>query len=309
MGRGAHSGGSSLREVGRERVLAEALGAVDEGVTVQQADGTLRVVNERAAQLMGVQARAVLDRPASLLPVQVRTEEGQVVSPAVALGARVFRTHEPARRLIFQIARPDGSYTWIQASHRPLWHSDGQLWGVAATCVEITDQWERTRQLAYLATHDVLTRLPNRWEFESQLEPALARAARNGGAVAVLFMDVDEFKPVNDQLGHAAGDDLLRRIAERLRAVVRGGDLLCRYGGDEFVALIPDLPLRSAGEAAERLTKRIGLAMADSFEVDGTRRHVSISVGSAIFPLDAPDATGLLLRADTEMYRHKRQAW
>lgn len=288
-----------------ERVLGQALAAIDQGVVVQSRDHVVLVCNPRAAELMGVRADEALGRPANTLPLTVRSEQGHAIGTTVAFGSDTFDGAPPADQMLLQLERPDGSYVWVLTSHRPLCDEQGTTWGVATSLFEITERWETTRRLAHMATHDVLTRLPNRYAFEDQLAPALARASRSGAGVLVLFMDLDRFKAVNDELGHAAGDELLRQVSDRLRAVIRGGDLLCRYGGDEFVALVPDLPLDTARRTAERLEKRIGLAMLYAFEVGGSWRRVSISIGSGVFPLDAPDATGLLLCADTEMYRRK----
>jgi len=175
-------------------------------------------------------------------------------------------------------------------------------------------QRERTEaELTHMAFHDGLTNLPNRAMFEELLSVALARARREGRAVAVLYLDLDNFKVINDGLGHAAGDELLRRLADRLRAAVRGSDVVARHGGDEFLVLLADLQKRVGARTggsplatAEQVAARIREQLAEPFRFDRSEVFVTASIGISAFPVHAGDATTLLRYADVAMYTCKR---
>ncbi|MBX9717060.1 MAG: GGDEF domain-containing protein, partial [Burkholderiaceae bacterium] len=158
--------------------------------------------------------------------------------------------------------------------------------------------------LEHLAQHDSLTGLPNRRLFQLQLEKDMAYARRYGGEVSVLFIDLDDFKDINDRLGHDTGDMVLRAIANRLFSVLREGDTVARLGGDEFVVLL-GAPLSHAHQVAvaEKLLAEIRAPIL----VDGTELHVGASVGISRFPLDGDTVSELLGAADHAMYAVKAE--
>ncbi|MFQ5557410.1 MAG: putative bifunctional diguanylate cyclase/phosphodiesterase [Acidimicrobiales bacterium] len=162
---------------------------------------------------------------------------------------------------------------------------------------DISDRVEAEHQLAYQASYDALTDLPNRASFNRQLEQALAEEPR----VAVLFCDVDRFKTINDSLGHAAGDRVLRAVADRLSTGIRQGDVLARFGGDEFTILCRDV---SDQAHAERLAERLRASLEEPFDLLDGRFHVSASIGIALGGPDA-DPEAMLRDADAAMYRAK----
>ncbi|GAA5437104.1 putative bifunctional diguanylate cyclase/phosphodiesterase [Deinococcus aquaticus] len=162
---------------------------------------------------------------------------------------------------------------------------------------------ELAAQLAFDAQHDALTGLPNRTLLLDRLQLELRRATRSGHAVAVIFLDLDGFKRVNDMLGHAVGDDLLREVAARLQGCLRPADTVARLGGDEFVAVIPDLPGR---EEAARVARRLQEALAPVVQMNGQQINVQSSVGVAIYPPDSSLPANLLRQADMAMYQAKR---
>jgi diguanylate cyclase (GGDEF)-like protein/PAS domain S-box-containing protein len=175
---------------------------------------------------------------------------------------------------------------------------------------DVTEQRDATRRMAYLAYNDALTGLPNRASFDEQLPAGLAQADECGSAVALLFMDCDGFKRVNDRHGYETGDRLLAEAAGRLRAVTGVDDLLVRRGGDEFLMLIPDLGVHAADAVAARravgaVADRIARAFDAPFPVASTTAKIAITVGAAIYPLDACDAAGLERAADAAMYELK----
>jgi diguanylate cyclase (GGDEF)-like protein/PAS domain S-box-containing protein len=153
------------------------------------------------------------------------------------------------------------------------------------------------------ACHDELTGLPNRYLFFDRVGTAFARARRAGTRMGLLYVDVDDFKQVNDCHGHAAGDALLREVARRLSACARDSDTVARLGGDEFVLILEDL---NVSEDAERIARQIDAAMQAPIGLEGVALHVRTSIGSAVFPDDGQHVEDLLKHADIAMYRQKR---
>jgi diguanylate cyclase (GGDEF)-like protein len=166
------------------------------------------------------------------------------------------------------------------------------------------DLHESEARMAHMAHHDSLTGLPNRALFQDRLHLALARAQRSGKAVALLFLDLDGFKPVNDTHGHEIGDEVLRQLAERLAETVRRADTVARLGGDEFVILLDDLDDPRA--IATAIAAKCLEAVAADFLVDTLRLSVGLSIGIAIYPSDADGPAALLSRADQAMYVAKQ---
>jgi diguanylate cyclase (GGDEF)-like protein/PAS domain S-box-containing protein len=161
---------------------------------------------------------------------------------------------------------------------------------------------EVERRLSTLACTDPLTGLANRRFWRQEADRRLAAARGDGRSIAVLFLDLDHFKRVNDALGHGAGDELLRQVAQRLRAAVRSSDVVARYGGDEFLVLLTDLASRSdVAIVARKLVE----AVTAEFELEAGRTQVGLSVGAAVFPFDGLDTSSLLQAADGALYGAK----
>ena len=161
---------------------------------------------------------------------------------------------------------------------------------------------QRRSELEHLAQHDALTDLPNRALFDDRMSVALAAARRDNSQLALLFIDLDRFKPINDRLGHAAGDRVLKGVAERIRHNIRESDTAARIGGDEFVVLLPGI---ASAEDAEVVANKIRAAIDRPFTIDGHELAISVSLGVAHYPQDGTDATSLARHADTAMYRDK----
>ena len=212
----------------------------------------------------------------------------------------------------YRMLTKDDRVVWVrdQAAVVRDEHRTPRFW--QGVLVDITERKQAEEQVTYLAYHDKLTGLPNRAMFESVLDLALARAHRSQESVAVLYMDLDNFKLVNDSLGHAAGDELLREMATRLQIAVRATDVLARQGGDEFLVLLADLE-RSAGTGmagavgvARTIASRIHESLKQPFTLSGIEFFVTGSIGIALFPESATDARSLLKQADAAMYRSKQ---
>jgi diguanylate cyclase (GGDEF)-like protein/PAS domain S-box-containing protein len=170
--------------------------------------------------------------------------------------------------------------------------------------IDIGDRKRAEARAQYLATRDPLTDLPNRTLLGERLSHAIAAARRGGTQIAVLFVDLDRFKSVNDSLGHHMGDKLLIAVATRIGRVIREGDTLARFGGDEFVLVVEGLRSK---EGAEGVARKIPAALAAPFEIDGHTLNVSASIGVTCWPGDGDDAQDLLRGADIAMYRAKER--
>ena len=172
----------------------------------------------------------------------------------------------------------------------------------AQAMMELAQQ--TTAQMSFMAEHDFLTGLPNRALLTDRLSQALALARRHSGQVALLYIDLDHFKHINDSLGHGVGDQLLQSVATRLQACVRLTDTVSRQGGDEFVVLLSEVTsVEAAGQAAEKLVA----SMAAPHLIGGHRFHVTMSIGISIYPDHGVDIASLVMSADTAMYLAKRQ--
>ena len=197
------------------------------------------------------------------------------------------------------LIRPDGSELAIEDSIAPIHDESGQAAGAVMVFRDVTHSRALETRLAHLAHHDVLTDLPNRQLTTDRLNHSIASARRYGRHVAVLFVDLDRFKHVNDTLGHEVGDTVLREVAKRLVAAVRGSDTVSRHGGDEFVVVLSEVEhARNAGQHAGRLHA----ALTRPYAIAGHDLRVNASIGVAVFPEDAEDAATLIKRADAAMY-------
>ena len=210
----------------------------------------------------------------------------------------------------YRYVRPDGRVVWIQDRSAMVRDRDGKPLLVQGVMFDITATKETALRMEHMAYHDVLTGLPNRAMFQDHLELALARARRHALAVAVLFLDLDDFKPVNDTHGHEVGDMVLQHAAGKIRGAARDTDLVARQGGDEFLVLLADLEVGSEDDGAEavvaEVSERIARAIAEPGDLPVGRLSVQASIGSALFPREAGDARTLLRLADEKMYARKR---
>lgn len=152
--------------------------------------------------------------------------------------------------------------------------------------------------------YDALTRTPNRIIMQDRIQQAVSSNKRQNKRFAVLFIDLDNFKPVNDRYGHVAGDQVLLEVTKRLTNTIRDSDTLSRYGGDEFLVLLPEVACR---DDVSVIAEKMGKLLAEIYAIDSNKISISASIGSAIFPEDGTDVTTLVQHADGAMYRAKRQ--
>jgi diguanylate cyclase (GGDEF)-like protein/PAS domain S-box-containing protein len=254
-------------------------------------------VNEALAEIMGLERSEIEGRRlAELAPINAPLLE-PLARKAIDTGEAV---------LGIEIHNSDGRCHLV--SYYPVPGRRGIV-GVGTAVTDVTHLKdvekrleESNRQLTVLATTDELTGLPNRRMLGEQLDLALARARRSGLAVALLCLDLDRFKEINDSLGHAVGDDLLIEVAARLRAGARETDVVARYGGDEFVILLADLDVQAAHDHAATVVARLRGLLAVPFAIGPVELSAEASIGVGLYPFDSRDAKGLLAAADAEMY-------
>ncbi|MCB1887470.1 MAG: EAL domain-containing protein [Rhodocyclaceae bacterium] len=202
-----------------------------------------------------------------------------------------------------RIRHADGHTLWVLERGRVVERDrDGEARRLVATLEDVTARREAAEQIEYMATHDALTGLPNRTLLADRIERAISRARREHHKVAVIFMDLDHFKQVNDTLGHHVGDMLLIAVAGRMMPHLREADTVSRQGGDEFVILLPEL--QEPGDAA-RVCEKLLRELDEPVQFDGHDLRISASMGVAFFPDDGPDRESLLQKADVALYRVK----
>lgn len=211
----------------------------------------------------------------------------------------------------FRIRRTDGEIRWLESQGRRIVDAHGRTVRMIGVVQDITERKNIEQEIHQYAYYDSLTELPNRQHLVGRLEAALEESVKQGKKGALLFMDLDHFKNVNDSLGHSIGDKLLKKIADRIREVVRSTDLVGRLGGDEFTVLLPGLSesRNKTKKIARHVGEKIQQKLAMPYKVDGHELQVSVSIGISIFPLEnstEENMTGEILKnADTAMYRAK----
>jgi diguanylate cyclase (GGDEF)-like protein/PAS domain S-box-containing protein len=269
-------------------------------LAVIEFDPQLRVVRwaGNATSFFGWSADEALGRP--LWDWRLVFEEDV---PAVdAMFRRLMAGPESQATHLNRNYRKDGSVIWVEWHNSALRDADGRLVSILSFAQDVSMRIQAEERLQYMATHDGLTGLPNRLVLGDRLAAALARAQRSGHGVAVLFLDLDHFKDVNDTLGHKVGDELLKSLARRIRGTLRQSDLLVRISGDEFVVVLEDL---EAEGGPDRVAQKILDEVLRPFPIEGHEVQVSASLGYAVFPEDGPDAESLLKNADAAMYHAK----
>ncbi|SKA08174.1 PAS domain S-box-containing protein/diguanylate cyclase (GGDEF) domain-containing protein [Trichlorobacter thiogenes] len=202
------------------------------------------------------------------------------------------------------LIRRDGNEASIEDSSAPIHDLRGQISGAVIVFHDITVAQEMALKMAYLAQHDFLTNLPNRVLLNDRIVQSISLAKRSGTSLAILFLDLDNFKYINDSLGHATGDKLLQSVAQILTTCVRSSDTVSRQGGDEFVILIA---LGNNSESASLTAEKILTALAASHSIAKHKLHVTPSIGISVYPADGQDAETLIKNADTAMYHAKEK--
>jgi diguanylate cyclase (GGDEF)-like protein/PAS domain S-box-containing protein len=282
-----------------DQQFGDLLESAPDAMILVDRDGVIVRANQQAERLFGHQREKLIGAPVEiLLPSRFRTAHRRERGGYTA--APVSRPMGEGQELLAM--RADGSEFPVDISLSPIQTAGGEVL-YAAAVRDITQRRRVEEALAHQANHDALTRLPNRTLLLDRLEQAVARGRRSRGHVAVLFLDLDRFKLLNDSGGHAVGDQVLVTVAERLTAEVRPGDTVARFGGDEFVVVCEGM---ESVDDVVLLSDRISLALAKPFPVGPDEVFLTVSVGVALAQ-DPMPAEELLRNADAAMYRAKEQ--
>jgi diguanylate cyclase (GGDEF)-like protein/PAS domain S-box-containing protein len=258
--------------------------------------GQILDCNESFARIFGYASRQeVLSHHASELYLSPEDRNALIAK---------LREHRTVTNYENCLRRWDGSLVWVLENGTLVPGPDGTPSVIEGTLIDITERKRAEEQVRNLAFHDALTGLPNRLLFADRVKVAVAHAQRKDRLLAVLFLDLDRFKVINDSLGHSVGDQLLRRVAERVQGCVREGDTLARLGGDEFTILISEV---GHAEDAAKIAHKIQETIRLPFVLDQRELFVTTSIGVAFYPTDGQDAETLVRNADTAMYRAKDQ--
>jgi diguanylate cyclase (GGDEF)-like protein/PAS domain S-box-containing protein len=292
---------AELRTVeNRMHVTTEML---HEGVLVFDLHGRTVYANNAAAQILSMSHDQLLSRHARDRRWHFLHEDGSPWPVASNPTAETLQTGRSWRAVVIGVRKPGGVLTWISLSTRPSLDEQGRQCGAIATFADISERRTILEQLRHQAHHDQLTDLANRRLFHKELDRAIARAQRHGCAVALVYMDLNGFKQINDTLGHRAGDEVLRTLAVRLSGAVREEELISRYGGDEFVALLS--MLRHPSGEVEAFMERMRLTLAEPIRVEAGAVRVGASLGASVYPHDGSSAEQLLHHADAAMLSMK----
>ncbi|HST59671.1 MAG TPA: EAL domain-containing protein [Longimicrobium sp.] len=296
-----------LSEIAARREAGEALRASEE---------SLRQIAENSSEIFWL---LELDRSVAYLsPAFERMwgmQPGEIRADAYAALRTVAPEHRDAVRAVvddgylrpsqatYRVVHPGGTERWLQTRTAPVLDEHGAVYRVAGVTADVTERKRMEDQLLHDAFHDGLTGLPNRALFQDRLQHSLELSRRRPDrGFAVMILDLDRFKLVNDSLGHLSGDRLLASVADRLRAAMRDGDTVARFGGDEFALLLDDVP--DAGEAL-RGAERIRAGLAGPFALEGHELFVTPSIGIALSGPEVERPEDMVRRADTAMYRAK----
>ena len=266
------------------------------GVYRTTTDGRILDCNESFARIFGYPSRDHINR------LSARSLYFHDEDRATLIGR--LREQGSLSNLEARMRRADDTVVWVIENMTLLPGKNGEPDVIEGTIIDITERKYAQEQMEFQAYHDVLTGLPNRLLFRDRVTVALAHARRNGHAAAVLFLDLDEFKVVNDRLGHTVGDRLLQIVAHRLLNAVRQEDTVARIGGDEFTILLSEVGADGRGVSA--VARKILDSVSEPVLVDEHELSVRISAGIALYPGDGFDTDALLRNADRAMYRAKQ---
>lgn len=283
---------------GEQRFRDVALASSD-WIFETDASGRLVFLSERFQEVTGLAPERAIGARLDEFLERVAAD-GEPEEPLASLLARP----RPFRDIVCRLEGPAAGTRLVRLAARPIVEASGKLSGWRGTATDVTNESEALARARYLAHHDTLTGFANRARFQDLLDQRLVLAERSGRGFAVLFLDLDRFKEVNDGLGHAVGDQLLRLAAQRLAGELRPGDVLARLGGDEFAILVVEIDDPAAAVAIGR---RLVEALGSPFEIDGHLIVTGTSAGVAIAPAHGRSAAEILRHADLALYRAKAQ--
>ncbi|OIQ80445.1 cyclic di-GMP phosphodiesterase Gmr [mine drainage metagenome] len=278
------------------RLAATVFAASTDGILITDASMRIVSVNQALCNMTGYDEQELQGKHPGMLQSGPTTPEQTRDVWDSRLGSGSWRGEMVDRKKSGALLPLDISICGVR-------NGAGEVTHYVATLTDITERKATEEYLRHIAQHDILTGLPNRVLLSDRVEQALKHAERNKSRFAVLFLDLDEFKPVNDRFGHAVGDKLLQIVAGRLTSNVRGTDTVTRLGGDEFVILLHEISDR---EMVDKILGKTVESVCAPCQIDGHHIHIGVSAGVAIYPDDGGDAESLILHADEAMYGMKK---
>ena len=285
-----------------EARFRSAVSAMAEGLTLHDASGAVVFANAAAEEILGLNLHELQSRNLLVGDWQPLREDGSTFPLGEVPLMVALRERRESRNVVCGMPRPDGELRWLLVNAVPLGNAEAPA--ALTTFSDITERKLAQQRVEFLAHHDPLTRLPNRMLLRDRVEQAQALASRLNSRFALLFLDLDHFKTINDSLGHPLGDALLIASVDRLKTCLRESDTLARLGGDEFVIIVNDV--RDA-DAVARVAEKIHLLTSETLLIDGHALLAPFSIGIALYPDDGHDCDTLMRQADTAMY-HAKQA-
>ena len=289
------------RQLMAERAMA-VLDSIGDAVLSTDLTGNVIYLNRVAEHMTGWSAAEAYGRPLHEVLQVIDAETRDPVRDPLTMAMRRNAIVGLGENCVL-IGR-DGSESAIEDTAAPVHDRNGQVTGAVMVFRDVGAARALSLRMSHLAQHDVLTGLPNRLLLTDRLDRAIAAARRHGVSLAVLFLDLDGFKYINDSLGHATGDRVLQAVARRLEAGVRGSDTVSRHGGDEFVVLLSEV---TCAEDATLNADKLLAAIAVPHHIDNQALQVTASVGISLYPADGTDPGTLLQRADLALLRAKAQ--
>jgi diguanylate cyclase (GGDEF)-like protein/PAS domain S-box-containing protein len=272
--------------------LQKAVETMQIGVTITDRNGKIIYINPADAEMHGYRVEELMGKDA------------RIFAPPHIWKAKSPQSMLMRFRRETMNTRKDGSTFPVQLMSDVVTDAEGEIFAIITTCEDITERRKNEETIKQLAFYDSLTGLPNRSLFNDRLNQELAKARRHKELLAVMFLDLDRFKVVNDTLGHAVGDLLLQEVAQRLKGIIREGDTVSRFGGDEFVMIFPDtLSLEDISVIAEKILR----SLSDVYVLHDTDVHITASIGISVFPDNGDEQEVLVKNADTTMYYAKEQ--
>ena len=281
-------------------LLRRAVESARTGIVITRApdhEQPIVYVNSGFETITGYSAEEVIGRSWRFL-------QGDERDQAAVAAIRNAIDEEKELRVTLRNLRKGGEVFWSDLHLSPLRNQNGELTHYLGIITDVTERHHYEEQLAYRATHDDLTGLPNRQLVIDRLSHAIASARRRNGTVTVLFIDIDNFKMINDTMGHATGDSVLTTMADRIAGVIRDNDTAGRFGGDEFVLILEE---QESPANVEQFIERVGRALRAPLDIGGTSHAMTVSIGHCSYPDDGGTADALLLHADIAMYHAKRR--
>jgi diguanylate cyclase (GGDEF)-like protein len=286
-----------------ENRLQITMEMLSEGVLAFDTNGRVTYANNAAGRILSMSHDQLLARHARDRRWRFVHADGSPWPIATHPANETLQTGRAHRHVVMGVAKLDDTVTWISLSSRVMLDEHGRPSGAIATFGDISERRVILEQLEHQAHHDQLTNLANRRLFHKELDRAISQAQRHGCAVALVYMDLNGFKQINDTLGHRTGDLVLRAIAERLASAVRDEELISRYGGDEFVALLS--MISHPAQEVEAFMERMRLTLAEPIPIEAGAVRVGASLGASVYPHDGSTAEQLLHHADAAMFAMK----